>query len=136
MGLRQSSTTSMDLCEYNPKKGVCKVLRMIKQLSHTQPKDLTLMAFVEMVQLQFYKNISLTLLQEFMQCHKIMPKPFYFHYFIYFLHYAEYYHFTRLNINIIDQSKKEFHADCLDSIRAQLDYICDIINKSSQEISL
>lgn len=135
MGIRQSSTASMDLCSYNPKKGVCKVLKMIKQLNMSQSKDLSLMAFLEMIQLRFYKNISLVLLREFMQCHKIMPKPFYFHYFIYFLHYAEYYHFTRLNINVIDQSKQEFHAECLDCIRAQLNYICDIINKSSQPSS-
>ena len=137
LGLRRqtSVSSSVDLCEYKPKEGVLKVLRVIKQLNNAQPKELNLMTFLEMLQLQFYKNVSLTLLKNFMQYHKMMPKPFYFHYYIYFLHYAEYYHFTRGVVDIIDPTKKEFHADCLENIRAQLKYVYRIINRP-QETSL
>ncbi len=134
---RQSSSISNDLSQYDPKEGVIKILRMIKQLNNAQSKKINLMTFLEMLQLQFYRNISLALIKDFMQRHKIMPKPFYLHYFIYFLHYAEYYHFTRLVVDIIDPSKKDFHAESLTNIRSQLKYIYYIINRNySQEVSL
>lgn len=139
LGLRRqaSVSSSVDLCEYNPKEGVLKILRVIKQLKIAKPKELNLMTFLEMLQLQFYKNVSLTLLKDFMQCHKMMPKPVYFHYYIYFLHYAEYYHYTRGVVDIIDPTKKEFHNDCLENIRAQLKYVYRIINRpQTNEISL
>jgi hypothetical protein len=137
IGLRKQNSSSIDLCDKNPKEAIIKVLKTIKQLNNVQTKDMNIMTFLEMLQMQFYKNVSLALLKDFMTCHKMMPKPIYFHYYIYFLHYAEYYHFTRGVTDVIDTSKKEFHLNSLANIRTQIKYIYRIINKQHfKEINL
>lgn len=136
LGIQKQTSLPIDLCECDPKKGAIKVLKVIKQLNYMQSPELNLMAFIEMVQIHFYHNVSLSLLKNFMEYHKVMPQPFYFHYFIYFLYYAEYYHFTRGSVDVIDSSKREFHEQCLEAIRIQIKYVYRIINSQSQEISL
>ena len=138
LGLKRQSSASVDLCDCSPKAAVVKVLKMIKQLNQVQTtKNMNIMTFLEMLQMQFYKNVSLSMIHEFIKSHQMIPKPIYFHYYIYFLHYAEYYHFTRGVIDIIDPSKVEFHLDSLSNIRTQLKYIYHSINnKPSTEITL
>lgn len=137
IGLTKQKSSTSDICEGNPKDAVIKILKTIKQLNNVQTKDINIMSFMEMLQMQFYKNVSMSLLKDFMKCHKMIPKPVYFHYFVYFLHYAEYYHFTRGTIDIIDPNKVDFHLDHLRQIRAQIKYIYRIINKKAPtEITL
>ena len=133
---RKSSSQSIDLRDHSPKKGVVKVLKAIKQLNNLSVTNIGLVAFLEMIQTYYYSHVSLTLLKSFMDHHRIMPKPVYFHYYIYFLHYAEYYHYTRSTTDIIDSSKVEFHQDCLENIQSHLKYVYHIINKQQTEVTL
>lgn len=137
IGLRKkSSSSSIDLREYDPKKGVAKVLKAIKQMNSLAATKIGLVAFLEMIQTCYYKHVSLSLLKSFIDHHRILPKPLYFHYYIYFLHYAEYYHYTRSTTDIIDLDKIEFHRECLSNIRQHLKYVYHIINKQRAEVSL
>ena len=133
---RKNSSQSIDLRDHSPKKGVVKVLKAIKQLNNLSVSNIGLVAFLEMIQTYYYSHVSLTLLKSFMDHHRIMPKPVYFHYYIYFLHYAEYYHYTRSTTDIIDSSKIEFHQDCLENIQSHLKYVYHIINKQQTEVTL
>lgn len=139
IGLRRKSSnasSSIDLRDYNPKKGVVKVLKAIKQMNSLMASKIGLISFLEMLQTCYYNHVSLTLLKSFMEHHRIMPKPLYFHYYIYFLHYAEYYHYTRSTTDIIDSAKIEFHQECLSNIREHLKYVYHIINKQKTEVTL
>lgn len=131
-----STSSSIDLREFNPKKGVVKVLKAIKQMNKLTGTKIGLVAFLEMMQNCYYMHVGLSLLKSFMNHHRILPKPMYFHYYIYFLHYAEYYHYARSTTDIIDLSKIEFHQHCLTNIRQHLKYVYHIINKQRTEVSL
>lgn len=133
---RKNSVSSIDLNAHSPKKGVVKVLKAIKQLNNLNVAKIGLVAFLEMIQTCYYNHVSMTLLKSFMDHHRILPKPVYFHYYIYFLHYAEFYHYTRSTTDIIDTAKVGFHQDCLINIRAHLKYVYNIINKQRTEITL
>jgi len=135
---RRSSESSVDLRDSDPKKSVIKVLKAIKQINKLSSTKLGLIEFLEMIQMYYYKNVSLGLLKTFMDHHRILPKPVHFHYYIYFLHYAEFYHFMRSSSDIIDPSKVQFHNDCLINIRSQLKYVYRIVNnkQSTTEITL
>jgi hypothetical protein len=139
IGLRRKSSianSSIELRGYNPKKGVVKVLKAIKQMNSLMVAKIGLIAFLEMLQTCYHSHVSLTLLKSFMEHHRIMPKPLYFHYYIYFLHYAEYYHYIRSVADVIDPNKIEFHREWLSNIREHLKYIYHIISKQRTEISL
>ncbi len=137
LGLTRQNSRPLDICQSTPKEAVIKVLKSIKQLNNAKTKDMNIMTFMEMLQMQFYKNVSMCLLPDFLKCHSMIPKPVYFHYFVYFLHYAEYYHFTRGTIDIIDPKKVDFHLESLKHIREQIKYIYHIINKHSErEVTL
>jgi hypothetical protein len=130
---RASSISSIDLCDYDPKQSVIKVLKVIKQINATT--KINLIPFLEMIQMYYYKHVSLSLLKTFMEQHKIIPKPIHFHYYVFFLHYAEFYHYTRSTIDIIDSNKVEFHNECLINIRKQIKYVYKILNKQNLNIT-
>jgi len=119
----------------NDKKMVAGILKMIKQMNKQPLPRIGLVAFMEMIQM-YYTHVSMVLLKTFMDHHRVLPKPVYFHYYIYFLHYAEYYHYARSHTDIIDPSRIEFHLDRLGVIRQHLKYVYSIIYNNRTEISL
>lgn len=135
LGLRKKTSDSIESSHSdinsNPKELVIKILKSIKEMNKINSSKMSLISFFEMIQTHYYKDISLSLLKQFLLQHKTSPKPIYFHYYIYFLHYAEYYHYTRSTTDIIDKYKILFHKDCLSSIKLQLKYVYRIVNHNN-----
>ncbi len=139
IGLRRkdSYSSSIDLCEFNPKQSVIKVLKTIKQIDKcTQTTKIGLIKFLEILQMNYYKHVSLNLLSDFMKIYKPKLKPVYIHYYLYFLYYAEYYHHIRSSKDIIDISKVDFHKECLCNIKTHIKYLYKYLKskKNKQEV--
>jgi hypothetical protein len=128
-----------DWSNANSNQMVYGILKMIKKLSNTKHRKLSLNEFIDMIQNLVYKNVSLILMDEYKLHNPVQPKDHYVHYYMYFLKYAEFYHFNRSRSKLTDVSKHTSHNIELSNIQDQLQYMYNIIlsNKDKQtEISL
>lgn len=128
-----STESIREIAEFASKK-VLKILKSIKKLErlHQEGKaaKLSMLIFIDMIRDQQYKHVSMNMLDTFMKTCIMVPKAYYLHYYMFFLHYAAYYHNTRSNRDVIDESMKEHHSRQFVYIKAQLKYLQYIIRES------
>ncbi len=120
------------------KSKVSKILRTIKKLEkiHELKKEakMPMTVFMDLIRDQQYSHVSMTLLPQFMEICKMVPKSYYLHYYVFFLHYASYYHHHRANVDVIDENKKKIHKYYLVFLKYQLKYIEQTLKESREKL--
>ena len=127
-----NKTLKNNMSNLSPMQVTYKILKLIKKLENIKHRRNTLYEFIDMLRDLVYKDISLTLFEEYKRKSRIIPKDHYLHYYVYFLHYCEYYHENRCKLYKNDDKLKAYHSLYLKNTRDQLNYIHNIIQTNKK----
>jgi len=113
-----------------PEYKIKQIIKWIKHLDQESSKMMSMLAFFDLLQSNYYPNTSMILLSTFLKEYRMIPKNIRIHQFVYFLYYSMYYHTIRSTIDVIDINMTLMHETYLSNIKLQLEYVNHIIEES------